>query len=417
MRSTYHVKLLACFLIACDCHVSTALANDSISALTLGGIELQKTNEIAMQSEVLKITPKRVEVDYVFENLTSKEIKALIAFPLPPTTFCGSMTWSYVQDGPEIAEEMQTAVDRKSVKLERHVRALLDGKDVTEKVKALGLMNVPTGSIHAYAKTINDFVMKAAAKPSEYAKLVGTGIFDYEVPIMGPGDLANGVLVGCFAAKWMLQATYTRHQVFPPKAKVKVSHRYRPLVGYNGQGQPNCSVYLNKIYSKIQEQNGIMMRKPGGNYDVLALEGSSVKYTLKPGANWAGSIGSFKLIVKGGLMTMVEMEKKAEVYFGDFVIEKNNFKPTANLAVDFFSHRQNAEKLVVHSDAPVKIDGPANLRTTPGGAQFMSIADGVKIKVLDVQGEWIKVQTGEKSGWTHSKNLRPIPDKNDCDEE
>ncbi len=405
-------KLIALLLVSIANIAKIALANDTISALTLGGIELQKTNEIAMQSEVLKITPKRVEVDYIFENLTSKEIKALIAFPLPPTTFCRAEFDRYLKDGPYVATEMRTKVDGKPVTLERHIRALIDGVDVTEKVKALGFMGVPAGSLDSYAKTINDFVMRSAGSPSEYAKLVRTGLFAEKAPIITPEDREPGDIDGCFAAKWKFQFTYTRHQVFPPKAKVRVSHQYRPVVGGNSIAQPVCSTYLNAVHEKFTKYGDML----GQQYSFEKLYDDLVLYALKPGANWAGPIGSFKLIVKGGHMTMVEIEKKAEVYFGDFVIEKNNFKPTADLAIDFFSHRQNAEKLVAHSDTSVEIDGPANLRTTPGGAQFMSIADRVKIKVLDVQGEWIKVQTGEKTGWTHSKNLRPIPDKSNCND-
>ena len=405
-------KLIALLLVSIANIAKIAFANDSISALELGGIELQTTDEIAMRSEVLKITPKRVEVDYVFENLTSKEIKALIAFPLPPATFCGSQTSSYVQDGPDFVDEMRTHVDGKPVVLERHVRALLDGKDVTEKVKSLGFMDVPTGSIEGFAKKINVFVMREAASPSGYAKLVGTGLFDDNFLKMILKDKASDELRGCMAAKWEFQATYTRHQTFPPKAKVRVSHRYRPLVGGNSILEPNCSTYLSEVHKRFFQFKSPL--ESGSNAD--KLNETQVFYSLKPGANWAGPIGSFKLIVNGGHMTMVKLENKATVSFGNFFIEKKDFKPTSDLVIDFFSHQQNADKLVSLSNAPVEIDGPANLRTTPGGAQFMSIADGVKIKVLDVQGEWIKVQIGEKTGWTHSKNLRPIPDKSNCND-
>jgi len=59
-------------------------ANDSIATVSAGGITLQKTDGIVMQSEDLYLSLDQVKVHYVFENVSGQDIKTTVAFPLPP---------------------------------------------------------------------------------------------------------------------------------------------------------------------------------------------------------------------------------------------------------------------------------------------------------------------------------------------
>jgi Domain of unknown function (DUF4424) len=58
-------------------------ANDSSAAMAAGGLELIKNDQVRMVSEVLRIAPRLVEVDYVFENTGASDVTMLVAFPLP----------------------------------------------------------------------------------------------------------------------------------------------------------------------------------------------------------------------------------------------------------------------------------------------------------------------------------------------
>jgi Domain of unknown function (DUF4424) len=60
-----------------------ARANDSSAAMAAGGLELIKNDQVRMVSEVLRIAPRLVEVNYVFENTGSNDVTTPVAFPLP----------------------------------------------------------------------------------------------------------------------------------------------------------------------------------------------------------------------------------------------------------------------------------------------------------------------------------------------
>jgi hypothetical protein len=48
-----------------------AAANDSTATLSVGGLQLEKTDKIAMLSEDLYLSAKEVRVRYVYRNLTN----------------------------------------------------------------------------------------------------------------------------------------------------------------------------------------------------------------------------------------------------------------------------------------------------------------------------------------------------------
>src|ERR1700759_4659088 len=62
---------------------SPVWANDSSAAMAAGGLELVKNDHVRMVSEVLRIAPRLVEADYVFENTGSTDVTTEVAFPLP----------------------------------------------------------------------------------------------------------------------------------------------------------------------------------------------------------------------------------------------------------------------------------------------------------------------------------------------
>jgi hypothetical protein len=57
------------------------------------------------------------------------------------------------------------------------------------------------------------------------------------------------------------------------------------------------------------------------------------------------------------------------------------------------------------------IDGPANLRLRPDGDVIASWADQTPVRLLKSKGDWKLVSNGlRKYGWTHQKNLKPLPE-------
>ncbi len=61
-----------------------ASANDGFGGLTATGLVFGHTEAVAMLSEDLRISPERIEVDYVLRNLTEAAVTGEVIFPLPP---------------------------------------------------------------------------------------------------------------------------------------------------------------------------------------------------------------------------------------------------------------------------------------------------------------------------------------------
>ena len=60
-----------------------ARANDSAAELSIGGLQFVRTNDVAMESEDLRIALDKVSVRYQFANITNKPVTLTVAFPLP----------------------------------------------------------------------------------------------------------------------------------------------------------------------------------------------------------------------------------------------------------------------------------------------------------------------------------------------
>ena len=75
-------KLLFILLICLFC--MSARANDtSGTVLPTGGVVFEKQDGIKMKTEALYIRPGQIEVNYLFENTTDKDITTQVFFPLP----------------------------------------------------------------------------------------------------------------------------------------------------------------------------------------------------------------------------------------------------------------------------------------------------------------------------------------------
>lgn len=58
-------------------------ANDSHARIDAGGIVLLRSEGISMLREVLRISPDRIDVAYVFRNKTAENLSIVAAFPMP----------------------------------------------------------------------------------------------------------------------------------------------------------------------------------------------------------------------------------------------------------------------------------------------------------------------------------------------
>ena len=193
------------------------LADDGAASIAAGGLVPRRETRIVMAKEVLKISTKKVEVDYDFRNDSDQDVSTEVAFPVPP------YSTGFPQRDPsdESFADFRLWVDGKPVRYEMEAKAFLKGKDVTERLRSLQI-DIPTlghfvDNDQLQAVT-QDFVKlpKAAQK-----QLIHDGLFEDQ------GD-GSGTMTFAF---WKAVVQFHWTQTFPAHSTVHIRHEYAPVVG------------------------------------------------------------------------------------------------------------------------------------------------------------------------------------------
>ncbi len=279
-------------LLAGGLAFSQAMANDSAAELSVGGLVFTKSADVSMEAEDLLITPELVTVRYKFLNQSQKPVTLTVAFPLPEID---------LSDGDNIAIPasdsinfvgFETKIDGKPVTFTMSQRAFLGDKDVSALLGSLGVPLMPIGALHAKLD---------ALAPASRDKLVEEGV------LVQAGSTEQGKPI--YDAGWKVKTSAVRQQTFPPNRPVAVEHRYKTSLG----------VSLDTILRKALRQNKGMAQeveryrkdycitdkflaavdKLAGTADAnpSKVQERRISYILKTGANWAGPIKQFKLVV------------------------------------------------------------------------------------------------------------------------
>ena len=309
---------------------SQAIANDSSAFVAVGGLTLTQSDAISLDSEELYISREEVRVDYKFTNTSKQDIKTLVAFPLPDTPMIDVDDMS-AQTDMQSDLKFKTLVDGVAVDYAVVVQAMLNEKDVSARLNALG---VP---LHA-VKNMEDFNAKIIA-------LLGT---DRDALIK------DGLIVDqsggeqkFFAANWVLRTSVTRQQVFAAGKSVSVSHRYVPVAGGSVGGNWSPEMRPSNDWFKSQSKlycvedswlksldKQVAKRRTQNNPSPYAEVWLS--YVLKSGANWKGPIKDFRLVVdKGKPDSLVSFcgQGVKKISPTQFEMRKKNFEPKADLNV------------------------------------------------------------------------------------
>lgn len=281
----------------------SAVANDSTATLGAGGLELTISNDIAMESEDLFLSPKAVRVRYGFRNESSQDIATRVAFPLPEVPFGPMDNVELPDSGRENFVDFSVTVDGQVVKPELEQRAISApvenknaarqypaGHDITALVLQAGLpldVNLP-----AWKHKLQDL------SPDLRKRLVKEGVLFGE-----PGDGTAGNL----SPQWSLRETYHWQQLFPANQSIAIEHRYKPVVGSSFfAGDASDMETIRSSFEKqycldhagiagvqrlLEKARAANAPRKNGSY-LFAVE---TKYVLKTGANWKGNIGQFKL--------------------------------------------------------------------------------------------------------------------------
>ncbi|MBS7788469.1 DUF4424 domain-containing protein [Roseococcus sp. SDR] len=312
--------LAALFLLALP---RPAPANDSMAAIGIGGLALVRSEAVRLDRQELFISRERVRVEYLFTNTTDRDIDTLVAFPLP------DFTHSPVDRVPDFRRELdfRTVVEGRPVTYELVQRAHFKGQDITDRLRALGL---PLVGGDEFERRVNDL-----PEPQRAALL------------------RDGLVLGAFEQGrtnideplWTVSTSVTRRQVFPAGRSLAVQHSYVPFAGGSVGGrlspERRGTSEFRALRARYCMEDGflaafdrrIQRARRGADYGEIWLQ-----YRLTPGANWAGPIREFRLVIEKPDPSMILSfcgEGVRRLDDRRFEMRRTNFTPERDLDILF----------------------------------------------------------------------------------
>ncbi len=311
-----------------------SIANDSEAAFAIGGLKLVKNPYVSITKEDLYISPDLVKVDYVFTNNSAKDIEATIAFPLPmiPQPIEEFFWDNRIPDYENL--NFTTLVDGKPVKLDMVKIPKVKGKDISAELKT---HNLPIEWFETDAFDPQSMEQKL------FANFAKTTLSDME---------KKGIIRkmdGHYVPNWQVEYNIVRKQLFKANSSVKVSHSYHPMIGGSVGGslekqfRAESLKYYQSRYcvdkpflNAFDKKYADFAKDPKSKeFNLIATE-TWVSYILKSGANWAGPIKDFRLVVdkldSNDLVSFC-MDNVKKISPTQFEVRKKNFEPKKDLDI------------------------------------------------------------------------------------
>lgn len=282
-------------LLICLSFALPAQANDTTAELRPGGLVFVRSDVVSMVEEDLFISPDEVRVDYVFLNGSQEDVEAIVAFPMPDLQADPYTDLAVPVSGSDNFLGFTVQVGGTAVMPRLEQRAFAAELDVTDALTAAGIgLNHARPDVHEALQGLPEQVRVDWTK---------RGILMRETH--GDGAGARSYV----EALWRLKSTYWWRMTFPAGRPVSVRHRYRPSVGgtvgvtflVDGRrNEPYYSDYVDR-YCIDDAFVGAVRRAAEGSPDGYAPYVENwIAYVLRTGANWAGTIGRFRLTVDKG---------------------------------------------------------------------------------------------------------------------
>jgi hypothetical protein len=307
---------IALALGLCAVWPNALYANDTMARFGAGGLQFQQTNELRMEREDLYLSPLEVRVSYIFRNLTDHDVSGVVAFPMPKISV-GQMSETphkfheSERDGDIF--DFRVEVNGRPVAAEFDARAYINNgsaeKDVTDTLKKYGLSLVDP-----------DHVSLDKNVASELANL----------GVLMADELHHPL--------WSVKATYHWVQAFPARQETRITHRYKPVLGssrLSAEIPANSPTDVEWCRDKGFD-NAVTALPADDNATLLTTE---LEYILKTGANWAGSIGKFRLEINKAGADLVSLcpipGLKLERRGQSFVAEASQYTPTTDIKLLF----------------------------------------------------------------------------------
>jgi hypothetical protein len=322
--------LLCAALLAAGTH---ARANDGFGGIGANGLEFAENDKVAMKSEDLFISPKKIAVAYVFENTSDEDVTGEVIFPLPPIGLQeleerdnnlpknpdreNLVNFTVEVDGQTITPN----IERRAVRVSPSANAddLVGDEDVTALLEEAGVpLTLEPDRLIAVLKAL----------PSvKREKLVSAGLLDFYGSPPPKDYLYNSSI------NWAIAIRYHWNQTFPAGAQVSIRHEYEnyPRGGvWMWQHPVPDGEWQQEIARRycIDEETSKALTRCQAAYQI--------DYILRTANTWKGPIGKFKLTIdKGDPRNILSLCADGVKKTGPttFVIEKTDYTPPEDLSI------------------------------------------------------------------------------------
>ena len=335
-------------LVSACLAAAPAFANDGFGGLSATGLTFGQTEAIAMEEERLYIGLDRIAVDYVFRNLTDKDVTGEVIFPLPPVG-----VWSGYEAMMNLPEDLSSpdlvgfsaTVDGQPVKVAIDRIAVVEegfdeenppskqydnpGRDVTADLARLGI------PLTLDLMAVREVLLSLPQDLRAEAEALGLAEY-YD------GDPAQGFPPDVWGT-WAIVTRYHWTQTFPAGTVVRISHSYtnRPPGGlfYWSDPPEEWQLSLRDQYcidAGTSKALAKALKNPQG--DEFGDYGTAwhISYVLRTANSWAGPIGRFTLTLdKGDPKNVLSLCAEGVKKTGPttVVIEKTDYTPERDLEV------------------------------------------------------------------------------------
>jgi hypothetical protein len=270
-------------------------ANDSTAELSIGGLQFARTNDIAIESEDLRISPDRVTVRYQLVNTATKPVTLTVSFPLPDIDLSDADSLALPSADPVNFVDFETRIDGAPAPFQIDQRAMLGNKDVSALLDQFKLPVLPVGRREIRLADLPEITR---------AKLVDQGMLTPE----RTDDRGRQH----YAMAWVAKTSALRQQTFPAGHEVIVEHQYRPSIGISSDTilwrfLLNNTALTSEVerYRKEYCVSDAFLaqldaRAGNGELNAAMVGEQRISYVLKRGGDGAAPIGSFKLTIDPG---------------------------------------------------------------------------------------------------------------------
>jgi hypothetical protein len=331
MKAYFAALLATCAAVGLDAGLSPSRANDSSAELAVGGLVFTRNADVSIESEDLTITPDTVTVRYVFLNQSPSPVTLTVAFPLPDLDLADGANLALPAGDSVNFVGFSTKVDGKPINFTINQRAFLDSKDVTAALRDMGIPFLPVGAAQL---KINELPRQTRDRAVAAGLLLQSGTNDKGEPLYDPA--------------WTLKTSVVREQTFPPGKPVSVEHRYRTSVGLSFDTVLREGLRQKKaLDSEVQRYKtkycilddflkAVDKLAGSGEANKANILERRISYVLKTGANWAGPIKNFRLVVDKGQPDRIVSfcgDGVKKISATAFEMRASDFTPTRDLNI------------------------------------------------------------------------------------